>query len=74
VNSRMSKWLLVACATFMLGACSADSSVLGPEAVPAEARPAVVAPSRTRVDAKKPNDTDDEAESNGRGRYAMAAS
>jgi hypothetical protein len=74
VNSRMSKWLLFACATFMLGACSADSSVLGPEAVPAEARPAVGAPSRSVMDSKKPNVSDDEVESNGRGRYAMAAS
>jgi hypothetical protein len=67
-------WLAIVCATFILGACNADTSVLGPESRPANALPAVVAPSRSVMDSKKPNASDDEAESNGRGRYAMAAS
>lgn len=80
MNPRISKWLLIVCAT-MLGACSADSDLLGPASVQAPAvtpRAAGTAQPAVTGNAGTPNNTPrgapHPAAQRGRGRYAMAAS
>lgn len=71
MNQRISRWLLVGCA-IMLGACNADTAVLGPTAVRVPSQTAVV-PSRSIVQAAPQANNTVAAQPKPRGRYAMAA-
>ena len=71
MNQRISRWLLLGCA-ILLGACSADTTVLGPTAVSVPSQTAV-APLRSNVQAV-PQTSDTPTPAKRRGRYAMAAS
>lgn len=70
MNRRISRWLLLGCA-IVLGACNADTTVLGPAAVSVPSQTAV-APSRSIVHAA-PQGNNVAAQQKPRGRYAMAA-
>jgi hypothetical protein len=71
VNQRISRWLLLGCA-IVLGACNADTTVMGPTAVRVPAQTAVT-PSRSIVQAAPQANNDVPAQKKPRGRYAMAA-
>lgn len=80
MNQRITKWLLILCAT-LLGACSADTDLLGPASVQAPAvtpRATVNAQPPVTENAGTQNNTPRSAPhpstQRGRGRYAMAAS
>ncbi len=70
MNQRISRWLLLGCA-IVLGACNADTTILGPTAVSVPSQTAVV-PSRSIGEAPQAN-KDVTAQAKRRGRYAMAA-
>ena len=77
MNTRITKWLMFVCATMMLAACSADTSIVGPDASPVVTAPRVqgitvepaAAEGTTRSEAAKQS-----SGQRGKGRYAMAAS
>ena len=75
MKSRITKWTLLFGAVLLLGACNADTSVLGPASDNTQVQQVqpVFTPSRSNVEAATPN-VHVPAVAPRRGRYAMAAS